>query len=309
VKEIFAGIDIGGTGTRFVAYGHDGLSAQITMATADLAVGDSDVKLSRLASNILKIVPADRKLVGVGIGASGPVDRDQGVIHNPDTLPGFTGIRLVAGLERLLGLPVTIENDAMVAAIAEQRVGAGKHASRMLMLTLGTGIGVALVLDGKPFRGLHGAHPEASHFPIMSDGDGCYCGIQGCWENLASRSALQRMLRPHLPSTIADREVVGQGAKHASEEYIREIFFNYGALLGRGLLALEALYMPDVLVLGGGAADQFDLFMPGLRASMAKSNHLVSNLEIKAGALGDIAGAIGAAIVARDAVNLALHSC
>jgi glucokinase len=131
VKQIFAGIDIGGTGTRFVAYGHDGLSAQITMATADLAVGDSDVKLSRLASNILKIVPADTKLVGVGIGASGPVDRDQGVINNPDTLPGFTGIRLVAGLERHLGLPVTIENDAMVAAIAEQRVGAAQASTHL----------------------------------------------------------------------------------------------------------------------------------------------------------------------------------
>jgi glucokinase len=170
VKEIFAGIDIGGTGTRIVTYGPDGLIAQKTTATADLAVGNSDTKISRLASNVLNLVPADARLLGLGIGASGPVDRNRGVINNPDTLPGFTGIGLVAGLERHLGLPVTIENDAMVAAIAEQRVGAGKHASRMLMLTLGTGIGVALVLDGQPFRGLNGAHPEASHFPIMSDG-------------------------------------------------------------------------------------------------------------------------------------------
>jgi glucokinase len=303
VKELFAGIDIGGTGTRFVTYGNDGLSAQMTIATAEISVGDSDTMLSRLAGNILKLVPADAKLLGLGVGASGPVDREQGVINNPDTLPGFTGIRLVAGLERHLSLPVTIENDAMVAAIAEQRVGAGKQASRMLMLTLGTGIGVALVLDGKPFRGLHGAHPEASHFPIMSDGERCYCGIRGCWENLASRAALQRMLRPHLTSTVADREVIGQGAKYASEEHIREIFLNYGRLLGRGLLALQALYMPDVLVLGGGAAEQLELFMPGLRGSMEKSNHLVGNIAIKAGALGDLAGAIGAAIAARDAGN------
>lgn len=301
MKELFAGIDIGGTGTRFVTYRSDGLAAQMTMATADLSVGDSDVKLLRLASTILNLVPADSTLLGLGIGASGPVDRDQGVINNPDTLPGFTGIKLVAGLERHLGVPVTIENDAMVAAIAEQRIGAGKDASRMLMLTLGTGIGVALVLDGKPFRGLQGAHPEASHFPIMSDGDRCYCGIQGCWENLASRSALQTRLRPHLPPTLSDREVVAQGAKIASEEeHMRKIFFNYGVLLGRGVLALQALYMPDVLVLGGGAADQFELFMPGLRASMAKSNHLVGHLEITGSKLGDIAGAIGAAIAARD---------
>jgi glucokinase len=281
----------------------------MTIATVDLAAGDTDSKLSRLASNVTRLMPADAKLLGLGIGASGPVDRDQGVINNPDTLPGFTGIKLVAGLQRHLGVPVMIENDAMVAAIAEQRIGAGKHASRMLMLTLGTGIGVALVLDGRPFRGLHGAHPEASHFPIISDGDRCYCGIQGCWENLASRSALQRMLRPHLPSTIAERDVVSQGAKCASEESVREIFFNYGALLGRGLLALQALYMPDVIVLGGGAADQFELFMHGLRGSMAKSNHLVGNFEINIGQLGDTAGAIGAAIAARDAGDSVSHTC
>ena len=301
MKEVFAGVDIGGTGTRFVAYADDGLLAKMTVATSDLANGDNDTKLSRLADNITQIVPPGARLLGVGVGASGPVDRDLGVINNHDTLPGFSGIRLVAGLERRLGTPVMIENDAIVAAIAEQRVGAGQHAARMLMLTLGTGIGVALVVAGKPFRGLHGAHPESSHFPIVTGGEQCYCGIEGCWESLASRSALQKMLRPFLPSTVVDREVVGQAAARINEEPIRDMFSNYGVLLGRGLLALRALYMPDVVILGGGASDQFELFLPALRDCLVKSKNDLGHIEITAGNLGDVAGAIGAAIVARDA--------
>ncbi|MHB8721824.1 MAG: ROK family protein [Steroidobacteraceae bacterium] len=300
MKEIFAGIDIGGTGTRFVSYGRDGVLAQVSAVTADLTIGDSAAKLSRLANTVSTLVPHGSKLQGLGVGASGPVDRPRGVVNNPDTLPGFTGIRLVAGLQRRLGVPVTIDNDAMVAAIAEQRIGAGKKASRMLMVTLGTGVGVALVVEGKPFRGLHGAHPEASHFPILSDTGRCYCGIDGCWENLASRSALQRMLTPLVPSAFADRDIIGYAAKSAHRKRMRQVFLDYGVLVGRGLLALHALYMPDLTVIGGSAADQFALFIPGLRAYLAKSNQPSGDVEIRISALGDIAGAVGAAILAQD---------
>jgi glucokinase len=300
VKKVFAGIDIGGTGTRFVSYGRDGVLAHSTAETADLARGDREAKLSRLVNTVTTLVPPGSKLQGLGVGASGPVDRNRGVVNNPDTLPGFSGIRLVAGLQRRLGVPVTIDNDAMVAAVAEQRIGAGKKASRLLMVTLGTGVGVALVVDGKPFRGLNGAHPEASHIPIVSDTARCYCGIEGCWENLASRSALQRMLRPLVPSAFADREIASYAVKFANRKRIRQAFFDYGVLVGRGLVALHALYMPDLTVLGGSGTEQLALFMPGLRASLAKSKQLSGDVEIKTSALGDIAGAVGAAIVAQD---------
>jgi glucokinase len=300
VKRIFAGIDIGGTGTRFVSYGHDGVLAQSSALTANLIIGDRAAKLSRLVNTVSALVPHGSKLQGLGVGASGPVDRIRGVVNNPDTLPGFTGIRLVAGLQRRLGVPVTIDNDAMVAAIAEQRIGAGKKASRMLMVTLGTGVGVALVVDGKPFRGLRGAHPEASHFPILSDTARCYCGIDGCWENLASRSALQRMLTPMVSSDLADRDIIIYAAKFAHRKRIRQVFLDYGALVGRGLLALHALYMPDLTVLGGSAADHFALFIPGLRSYLTKSNQPSGGVEIRVSALGDSAGAVGAAILAQD---------
>ncbi|MGC2029617.1 MAG: ROK family protein [Steroidobacteraceae bacterium] len=301
MKEVFAGIDLGGTGSRFVTYARNRVLASITVTTEELAAGDRAEKLARVVNTVCRLVPSASKLQGLGVGASGPVDRIRGVVNNRDTLPGFSGIRLVAGLQRRLGVPVTIDNDAMVAAIAEQRIGAGKKASRMLMVTLGTGIGVALVVDGKPFRGSDGAHPEASHIPIVSDARRCYCGIDGCWENLASRSALQRMLRPLVPSALADAEIVSYAVKFSHRKRMRQVFYEYGVLVGRGLLALHALYMPNLTVLGGSATDQFALFTPGLRASLAKSKQFGGDVKVRVSSLGDIAGAVGAAFIAQDA--------
>ena len=300
MRKAFAGIDVGGTGTRFVIRERGRVTGQLAIATADLAAGRRSERLSRLALSLASLVPRGSKLQGVGIGASGPVDIDRGVVNNPHTLAGFSGFPLVAGLQRRLGVPVTIDNDAMVAAIAERRIGAGRKASRMLLVTLGTGIGVALVVDQAPFRGLNDAHPEGSHFPIMNGGARCYCGIDGCWEILASRLALQTMLRALVPVAVADREVVAHAAKNATRSRIRATFFEYGVLVGRGLLALHALYMPDLTVIGGSAAEQFALFKPGLRAALAKSKQSNGNVRIRPCVLGDAAGAIGAAIIAEE---------
>lgn len=301
MKKVVAGIDIGGTGSRFVVYGRDGVVAQCSALTRDLAMGDRMAKLSRLVNTVVELLPSGAKLQGLGIGASGPVDRSRGVVNNPDTLPGFSGFRLVASLQRRLGVPVSIDNDAMVAAIAEQRIGAGSKASRLLLVTLGTGVGVALVVDGRPFRGLHGAHPEASHIPINGSSDRCYCGLNGCWEILASRTGLQRLLKPLIPRSVAERETVGHAAKLVHQKRIRQAFFDYGVLVGQGLSILKTLYVPDVIVLGGSAADQFGLFMPGLRSVLPRPTGAGGKTIIKVSALGDMAGAIGAAILAREA--------
>ena len=291
---------MGGTGTRFVLYGRHGVVAQSTAATAELALGDRGAKLSRLVSTVAGLVPRGSTLQGLGIGASGPVDRRRGVVDNPDTLPGFTGFPLVAGLQRRLGVPVTIDNDAMVAAIAEQRIGAARKASRLLMVTLGTGVGVALVVDGKPFRGLHGAHPEASHISILSGTERCYCGRDGCWEILASRTGLQRLLKPLVPPTVSDRDTIGHAVKMAHRKDVRHAFVEYGIRVGRGLSVLQALYMPDVIVLGGSAAEQFALFDAGLRSALPGSAQFGGDVPIRVSILGDVGGAVGAAILAQE---------
>ena len=199
MSGVVAGIDLGGTGSRFVIYGRDGVIASAAMATAELGSGNQEQRLSRLADTVFGLAPPGSALLGIGIGASGPVNRAAGVIHNHETLPTFSGFPLVAALQKRCAVDVIVENDAVTAAIAEHRLGAGRDARHMLMVTLGTGIGAAFLMDGSPFRGPRGEHPEAGHIPIITGLGRCYCGAKGCWEQVASRSALQAMLRPHLP--------------------------------------------------------------------------------------------------------------
>jgi glucokinase len=297
--QVVAGIDLGGTGCRFVIHGDGQCLAATTVLTALLAEGSEATRVANLAETVLALVPVGSRLVGVGFGASGPVDCMQEVIHNPDTLPGFSGFPIATALKQRLGVPVVLDSDAVVAALGEHYAGAGQSTQRMLMVTLGTGIGVAFLIDGAPFRGPGGLHPEAGHIPILSSTERCYCGTFGCWEQLSSRAALQTMLRPHLPG-IADRDLVEEAASLRDEPAIRDVFRDYGRLLGRGLSAQHALYMPDRTVIGGSVAPYFDLFKSGVMEQLVHVNRLAPQVEIGAAVLGDEAGAIGAAVLARQ---------
>ncbi len=300
--QVVAGIDLGGTGCRFVVYGAGQCVAATTMLTAQLAAGSEAMRITKLAETILALVPAGSQLIGVGLGASGPVDCVQGMIHNPDTLPGFSGFPIGTALEERLGVPVVLDSDAVVAAVGEHRTGAGQSAQRMLMVTLGTGIGVAFLIDGAPFRGPGGLHPEAGHIPILNSTERCYCGTFGCWEQLASRAALQAMLRPHLPG-VADRDLVEEAAALGEMRAISRVFTDYGRLLGRGLSAHHALYMPDKTIIGGSVAPYFELFRSGITEQLTHVHGRASHVDIQAATLGDEAGAIGAAVMARQFVG------
>ena len=297
--QVVAGIDLGGTGCRFVIHGDEQCLAATTMLTAQLAKGSEAARVANLVETVLALVPAGSRLMGVGLGASGPVDCLQGVIQNPDTLPGFSGFPIATALRQRLGIPVVLDNDAVVAALGEHHAGAGQSTQRMLMVTLGTGIGVAFLIDGVPFRGSNGLHPEAGHIPILSSRKRCYCGTCGCWEQLASRAALQAMLRPHFPG-VADRDLVEKAASMKDEPAIREVFTDYGRLLGRGLSVQHALYMPDRTIIGGSVSPFFDLFRSGIMEQLTQVNRLASEVEVFAATLGDEAGAIGAAVLARQ---------
>jgi len=302
MSGVVAGIDLGGTGSRFVVSGRDGVIASTAMATAALGAGGQEQRLSRLVDTVRGLVPAGRALLAVGIGASGPVDLATGVIHNHETLPMFSEFPLVAALQKRFAVDVVIENDAVTAAIAEQRLGAGHDARHMLMVTLGTGIGAAFLVDGAPFRGPRGEHPEAGHIPIITGVDRCYCGAEGCWEQVASRSALQAMLRTHLPPTTEDRDILATAAASVADPSIRDVFARYGQLVGRGLSVLHSLYRPEVTILGGSAADYLPLIMVGILKAMTRNAEFAVETAIRRTALADNAGAIGAALIARESL-------
>ncbi|MBO0880201.1 MAG: ROK family protein [Mycobacterium sp.] len=296
--DVRVGIDLGGTGTRALAVVNGAVVGAKDCLTAVLAEGSVPARMDRLAEMVRNVIPNGGTLVAVGMGASGPVDVHTGIIYNDATLSWFSGFPLVRGLESRLGVPVAIENDAVAAALGEYCGGAGSGCDRLLMVTLGTGVGVAMLLDGRPWRGVNSAHPEGGHIPVGDDGICCYCGLTGCWEQQASRHTLQRMVGDVLGSRPSSSGLLTEAARAApNDRRLEEAFFTYGRAVGRGLVTLHTLYQPRTTVIGGSAATCFTLFEHGIREALRRAPEFEVDVDLRPAALGDSAGAIGAAVM------------
>src|SRR5512137_580493 len=146
------------------------------------------------------------KISGIGIACTGPVDPFNGEIGNVDFLPGWQGRNPARELALAFGVQVALENDADAAALGEAGWGAGKSKRHLLYVTVGTGIGVGIVLDGKLYRGVDQSHPEIGHHVIDPSGPPCGCGARGCWESLAAGPAMVAWLKGEAPTSYPHRE-------------------------------------------------------------------------------------------------------
>ncbi|WIB77946.1 ROK family protein [Curtobacterium sp. MCPF17_002] len=298
------GVDLGGTGSRAIAVVGDEVVAAVDVPTAELGAGPEAERVERLARLIEDVVPAGAGLAAVGIGASGPVDVEAGVIHNGATLPWFTGFPVVDQLRGRLQVPVGIDNDAVAAAFGEHGSGAGARSDRLLMVTLGTGVGVAMLVDGRPVRGADGAHPEGGHIPISSDPERCYCGLTGCFEPAASRSGLQQRLSEAMGGAAPGRGLIADAMERAPEdERVSAVFRDYAVAVGRGLAALHTLWQPRVTVIGGSAAICLPLIHDDVLRALDRSEDYRVDVDVRAATLGDNAGAIGAAVAIANAAS------
>lgn len=287
VGAVTIGIDLGGTGTRIVVLdAADNVVAEATEPTESLGHGRQAVVA--LADAVLALA-AGATIGAVGVGASGPIDAG-GVIRNPDTLPGFSDVPLTSRLSERLGVPCVIDNDAATAAFGEYRYGAGRGCTRLLMVTLGTGIGVGMLSDGHLFKDVHGLHPEAGHIAVVGPDAACYCGLSSCWEQLASRTALGRQLN-------RDLDAAAQAARSGSPSEL-STFRRYGDRVAAGLSTLTTAYGPDRVVIGGGAAQYWDLWGAALDTAAGHRGSFGSSAKVIVGQLGSLAGAIGAAALA-----------
>lgn len=298
------GVDLGGTGTRAISVVNGAVVAAKDVSTEVLGAGTVSERVSRLAGLIRDVVPDGTQLAAVGIGASGPVDVAAGVIHNSATLPWFTGFDIVDQLRAALDVPVGIDNDAVAAAFGEFSTGAGVGVDRLLVVTLGTGVGVSMLVDGQPLRGLNAAHPEGGPIPIRSDSYRCYCGLTGCWEQHASRTALQRALSVAMDGAETSRELIPNAMRIAeTDDRVRQAFSAYGAAVGRGLASLHTVYQPRVTIIGGSAAVCFPLIEKYIVATLSRSHDFHVETELRTAQLGDTAGAIGAAFQIAGSVS------
>ncbi|WP_136684034.1 ROK family protein [Falsirhodobacter xinxiangensis] len=231
-----------------------------------------------------------------GICAPGPLDVTRGLMLAPPTLRGWQDVPVAALLSERLGLPVQLENDANAAAMGEYAHGAGRGAGVLVFATVSTGIGGGIVVDGKMLRGRGGLAGEIGHMKIDSAGPECFCGRTGCFEALAAGTALARRAGRDPRAVIADARAgdaaaLGHLAVH-------------GRLLGRGFSNLLHLFAPDVLVVGGGLSNAFDLLEPHIRQGIEENAMpAYRDTPVMRAALGEAAGLIGMAHLLEEKVH------
>jgi glucokinase len=300
---MIAAIDIGGTKIAAGLVDEQGSVAARTESPTDAHLGyatarDRVFKMLRRSSQ-----QAGVEISGIGIGATGPVDPFVGTFGDVNFLPGWEGENIVRDLEEEFRVSVAMENDADAAALGEASWGAGKDKSRLIYVTIGTGIGAALVTDGQLYRGVGQAHPEMGHHVIDPSGPQCLCGFRGCWESLAAGPAMVEWLSgqapqdyPHRTELDAKRvcELALKGDRLAVLAVERETRY-----LGMGMANLVTMFAPDVIVLGGGVMKSASLFLHGIREIIRTSCRYVpfEKTEIALASLGDDANFVGAARV------------
>ena len=321
VKPEYAiGIDLGGT---FIKGGVIDLKGTVIFSTSietEAGKGPEGV-LGRMAELSRKVVDGAKiswdQVKCVGVGTPGPLSRAKGIVYTAPNLPGWDNVAVVRVLKRELKKPVFLENDANAAAYAENWVGAGKGASSMILLTLGTGIGGGIVLEGDVWHGLDDAAGELGHMSINFDGPHCNCGSYGCIEAYASapatvRRALKGIEDGRGTSLKALLEKAGEltakdihDAAVAGDEFAHEVIATTGKLLGIAVANFVNIFNPELVVLFGGLAKAGDMLFQPVREE-AKRRALkpaADTVKILPAKLGGDAGIIGAAGCALKALE------
>ncbi len=238
---------------------------------------------------------AGTTLQGVGIGLTGRVDRRSGLLTENEFFPDWGGRDLAGDLGQALGLSVAMENDADAAALAEARWGTGQGYRVFLYITVSTGIGGGLVIDGRLYRGTQGWHPEIGHQVICEQTTTCYCGASGCWEQMACGPALADWYQRQGGSALTAAEICGLARR--GDEFTQRAVAHAGYWLGIGLANLVTLFAPECISLGGGMMRSWDLFEPHVRAVIEKHcsflvpHQMVNLLPARLGGSAPLAGA------------------
>jgi predicted NBD/HSP70 family sugar kinase/biotin operon repressor len=236
--------------------------------------------------------PAD--VVGVGMGLPGPIDRRSGRVGSSSILPGWIGVRAAEELGSRLGLPVTVDNDANLGALAELHWGAAAGRLNVAYLKVSTGIGAGLIVDGRLFHGTGGMAGEIGHAIVDDQGPVCRCGKRGCLETLAGASALVELLEPRLGRTISTAELLALAA--AGDSGARRVIADAGMHIGGALATLCDLFNPELIVVGGELSAAGDVLLDPMRERVHRNAipATARDVEIVAGVLGARAELLGA---------------
>ena len=244
------------------------------------------------------------RLVAASIMVPGAVDAEKAVVVQAPNLPSLTNFGLKAALEERLGWPVFLENDANAAAVGEMWLGAARGCSDVVSVTLGTGVGGGVILNGKLWRGSHGSAGEIGHTTVDPfSGLKCKCGNTGCLELFASATAIVRMARELGIDELTAEKVYEAGRN--GDELALSVFGRFGMYLGIGLANLINLIDPQIIVITGGVVNGWDLFAPEMYRQVEERafRATAQQVRIARAECGDNAGLLGAARIALQDCN------
>ena len=296
---MIAGVDIGGTKVALGLIDSNG--AVVTRVDIPIEV---DRGPANARDRILKVMrqlnqQATGGFKGIGIGCTGPIDPITGEMGDVNTLPGWQGWNPMRELADEFKVTVALENDADAAALGEARWGAGKGKRSMVGLTVGTGIGAGIILEGKVYRGAGNAHPEIGHHIMEPDGPLCTCGATGCWEALAAGPSIEQWYAEQNPEdgvrTCKEICALARAGDAAAQRAVDRL----ARYLGIGLSNVIHMLMPEVIALSGSVMQSADLLLDPIRAIVCNNCRVVpsENCVITLSSLGGNAGLIGAAQV------------
>ena len=321
--NLIVGVDLGGTSMRALVVDSDyqilgedkrktkvqGKPRKLIEEIADLveeAMDKADVKWSSIRA--------------VSIGAPGAVDPARGIVRNAPNL-GWKDVRLGAKLKQILGVPVLVENDVNVGVVGEHALGAAQGSSHVVGIFVGTGIGGGIIIDGELYDGSRGAAGELGHMTILADGPKCGCGKRGCAEALSSRTAMERDVRAAIkrgrksvvPAIMKERAVkrmtsrVIHLALRRKDAVMRQVITRAEYYLGLLVASVVNLLDPECVVIGGGVSERLqEDFVKPIRETAYQyflQQRDARRIRILPGLLGDNAGALGAAVLARQRLD------
>jgi glucokinase len=260
------GVDLGGTNLRIAAYREQAGIVDSLLLPTRLSFGRDQVVQDMCDAIRTLAERTEGTLFGIGIGSPGPLELPAGILRNPPNLPGWDGFHLRAAIESELGRTVALESDANVAALAEWKLGAGlKYGiDSLCVLTLGTGVGSGLILDGAVWSGFNGMGGEAGHIIVKEGGAPCGCGGLGCLEQYASATAVVRMARKHVGESAPDSAHELALLARNGNRRAQEVFDEVGSSLAIALTALINTLNLQLYLLGGGVCEAWDLFAPAM---------------------------------------------
>ena len=314
MKKNRIGIDVGGTNVKIALVDDSGkiIYSNSVPTRAEMGYEYTVNNIKQAIYDLMKETKLTAKdIEGIGFGFPGQVDYKSGIVRLAPNIPGWVEVPIAKMIEDEFHIPTRVDNDVRCAALGELKYGAGKGCENLLCITVGTGIGSGLIVNGKLVRGASNAAGEIGHIKLqIHDGPICGCGDTGCMEAFASGPAIVAMAEEYIlgGKSTKYREMANGGditpfivaeAAKAGDPVAKRIFARIGEYIGIGMASVVNLLNPEKIIIGGGVADAGDILLEPLKETLKKRAMKIAGetVEVVPAQLGNTAGVIGASLL------------